>query len=121
MADGGACPDITGGYDPIMTTGAGCGDLDTTASECITAAGATGCDFQLASNPGDTGTAVTGTITLAMDGSFSGAALTFGTAGRSGCTGQWDAGSQTLTLDCGGVGSSQSCIVTMVLSSSTCM
>jgi hypothetical protein len=55
-----------------------------------------------------------------MDGSFTGAAITEGTGNRTGCTGTWNAGTSTLTVDCGGVGSSQSCIATLTRSSLTC-
>jgi hypothetical protein len=77
------------------------------------------CAFQLVSS-GSGGTAVNGVIDLQNDGSFSGAALQFGSVQRTGCVGQWDAGMQTLTLDCGGMGSSQSCIVTMTRTGSSC-
>jgi len=78
------------------------------------------CAFQLVS-AGGTGAAVNGVVILQSDGSFSNAALTLGTAQRTGCTGQWDAANQTLTMDCGGMGSSQSCIVTITRTGSTCM
>jgi hypothetical protein len=78
------------------------------------------CAFQLVSAPATGSPAVNGVVILQSDGSFSGAALQFGTVQRTGCTGQWDAASQTLTLDCGGMGSSQSCVVTMTRTGSAC-
>jgi hypothetical protein len=98
--------------------GAGCGDLSAGAPECIMAAQQI-CAFQLVS-AGTAGTAVNGVVVLQSDGSFSGAALTEGTGQRTGCTGQWDAANQTLTIDCGGMGSSQSCIATLTRTGSTC-
>jgi hypothetical protein len=78
------------------------------------------CAFQLVSATSGVTPAVNGVIDLQSDGSFSGAALQEGTVQRTGCVGQWDAATQTLTIDCGGVGSSQSCIVTMKRTGSAC-
>jgi hypothetical protein len=117
-SEGGACPDITGTYGQISTSGLGCGDLNTKAPECIVLAQEV-CAFQLTSSSGVI-PAVNGTVVLASDGSFSNASLQFGTIQRTGCTGQWDAGSKTLTLDCGGTGTTQSCVVTMVHSGAPC-
>jgi hypothetical protein len=41
-----------------------------------------------------------------------------GTANRTGCTGTWNAG--TMTVDCGGTNTSQSCVVDLVRVSDTC-
>jgi hypothetical protein len=117
-SEGGSCPDITGTYGQIMTSGLGCGDLNTKAPECIVLAQEV-CAFQLTSSSGVI-PAVNGVVNLASDGSFTNASLQFGTIQRTGCTGQWDAGSKTLTLDCGGTGSTQSCVVTMVHSGAPC-
>ena len=103
-----------------MTVGQGCADLNPSAPECIMLAQQI-CAFQLVSATSGVVSAVNGVVMLAGDGSFTGADLQFGTQSRSGCVGQWDAGSQTLTLDCGGTGTSQSCTVTMVRSGSMCM
>jgi hypothetical protein len=89
------------------------------APECIMLAQQI-CAFQLVSATSGVTPAVNGVVTLQSDGSFSNAALQFGTAQRTGCTGQWDAASQTLTMDCGGMGSSQSCVVTIKRSGATC-
>ena len=101
--------------------GQGCANVSTSAPECIMAAQQL-CAFQLVSSPqGGAPPAVNGVVDLASDGSFTGAMLQFGSQSRSGCVGQWNAGSQTLTLDCGGTGTSQSCTVTMVRTGATCM
>lgn len=117
--DAGPCPDISGGYGQIATTGQGCGDINTNAPECIMLAQQL-CAFQLVSATSGVKPAVNGVVDLQSDGSFSGAALQEGTVQRSGCTGQWSAANQTLTLDCGGMGSSQSCVVTMKRTGATC-
>ena len=120
--DAAACPTITGNFTGnIMTSGQGCGDLSPSGRECIILA-QEACAFQLVSSSpsGLAPSAVNGVVNLASDGSFSGAALTFGTISRTGCTGQWSQGNQTLTLDCGGTGSSQSCTVTMVRTNMAC-
>lgn len=118
-ADAGPCPDISGGYGQITTSGQGCGNINTAAPECIMLAQQI-CAFQLVSAPSTGQPAVNGVVVLQSDGSFSGAALQEGSVQRTGCTGQWSSGNQTLTLDCGGMGSSQSCIVTMVRTGATC-
>jgi hypothetical protein len=117
--DAGPCPDISGAYGQITLTGQGCGDINAMAPECIMAAQQI-CAFQLVSAPSTGNAAVNGAVDLQNDGSFSGAALQFGTVQRTGCVGQWDAATQTLTLDCGGTGSSQSCTVAMKRTGSTC-
>jgi hypothetical protein len=117
--DAGPCPDISGAFGQIATSGQGCGDINASAPECIMLAQQI-CAFQLVSAPTTGKAAVNGVVDLQSDASFSGAALQEGTVQRTGCTGQWSAASQTLTLDCGGMGSSQSCIVTMTRTGSTC-
>jgi hypothetical protein len=57
---------------------------------------------------------------LQGDGSFDGAALTEGTVDRTGCTGTWDATTSTMTVDCGGTGSSQSCVVALTQTGTKC-
>jgi hypothetical protein len=114
--DAGPCPDEHGAYT-ISISGQGCGDLAASAPECITQ---NACAITFASNPATGGKALNGTASLGMDGSFTGAALTEGTSNRTGCTGTWDTGTSTLNVDCGGVGSSQSCIATLTRTSKTC-
>ena len=115
----GPCPDVLGTYS-VSPSGQGCGDLNASAPQCIRATTMT-CVAQLASMPAGGGTgAINGSASLQQDGSFSGAALLFGTVQRTGCTGTWDQSTSTMTVDCGGMGSSQSCVVTLVRTSSTC-
>jgi hypothetical protein len=114
--DAGLCPDQRGAYS-VALSGAGCGDLDATAPQCITQPV---CTITLAATSGSSGTALNGTAMLGMDGSFTGAAITEGTVNRTGCTGTWAAGTSTLTVDCGGIGSSQSCVATLTRTSKTC-
>jgi hypothetical protein len=110
--DAGPCPDQHGAYT-IALSGQGCGDLSATGPECVTQSA---CAITFAS----TGGGLSGTATLGMDGSFTGAAITEGTGNRTGCTGTWNAGTSTLTVDCGGVGTSQSCVATLTRTSLTC-
>ena len=117
-ADGGACPDVHGSYT-LVATGQGCGDLAASAPQCIQQG--TGCHVHFVSNPPTGGSAINGGADLMSDGSFSGAALTEGTGQRTGCTGTWDSAMSVMTVDCGGVGSSQSCVVTLTRTGSTCM
>jgi hypothetical protein len=114
--DAGPCPDQHGEYS-ISLSGQGCGDLAATAPECIMQ---TACGITFASNPASGGQALNGTASLGMDGAFTGAAITEGTSNRTGCTGTWAAATSTLTVDCGGTGSSQSCIATLTRTSKTC-
>lgn len=117
-ADAGPCPDVFGAYT-VSVSGQGCGDLNASAPQCIAGTG-TACVAHFISAP-PTGTgAVNGQAMLQMDGSFSGAALIFGTVQRSGCVGTWNAATSTLTADCGGMGSSQSCVVTLTRTGTTC-
>jgi hypothetical protein len=117
-ADAGPCPDVTGAFSVSMS-GAGCGDLNTSAPQCITPSG-TDCVVQFMSTPTSGAGAVNGQATIQMDGSFTNAALMFGTANRTGCVGSWNAQTSTLTADCGGVGSTQSCIVTLTRTGTNC-
>jgi hypothetical protein len=119
-ADGAAaqpCPDELGSYT-VALTGAGCGNLTAGAPQCIQA-GAAVCQVKLSSQ-GAAGSALNGTVDLDMTGNFSGGAVTEGTGNRTGCTGTWNALTSQLTVDCGGVGSSQSCIATLTRTSDTC-
>ena len=117
--EAGVCADISGGYGQITATGLGCGNLNTLASECILLAQEI-CAFQLVSGATALPPAVNGLVMLQSDGSFSGADLQLGTTQRMGCLGQWAPGTQTLTIQCGGKGTSQSCGVSMVRKGSTC-
>jgi hypothetical protein len=97
--------------------GAGCGDTSASAPECLTQVG---CTLTLASN-GASGSGLNGSVTLDGAGNFSSGAIGEGTGNRTGCTGTWQAGTSTLVVDCGGMGSSQSCVATLTQSSLTCM
>jgi hypothetical protein len=55
-----------------------------------------------------------------MSGNFANGAVMEGSAQRTGCTGTWNAGMSQLTVDCGGMGSSQSCIATLTRTGTTC-
>jgi hypothetical protein len=114
---GGACPDELGAYT-VMVTGAGCSDLTAGAPQCIKA-GSSPCQVQLVSQ-GSAGAALNGTVDLDMAGSFANGAITEGTVRRTGCTGTWNSATSQLTVDCGGVGSSQSCIATLTRTGNTC-
>jgi hypothetical protein len=111
------CPDELGAYS-VAIVGAGCGDLAPGAPQCIQA-GATACDVQLTSQ-GPAGSALNAMVTLDMSGNFANGAVTEGTGNRTGCTGTWNAATSELTVDCGGVGSSQSCIATLTRTGTTC-
>ena len=114
--DAGPCPDQHGAYS-VAISGQGSGDLNASAPECVTQSA---CTITFASSAPAGGNALNGTAMPAMDGSFTGAAITEGTANRSGCVGMWNASTSTLTIDCGGVGSSQSCRATLTRTSKTC-
>jgi hypothetical protein len=119
-ADAGPCPDVSGRYSNLMTTGAGCGDINTSAPQCIQGT-STVCFAHFSSVvPGGGTGAVNGGAMLQMDGSFSGASIILGTAQRTGCIGSWNESTSTMTANCGGTGSSQSCTVTMVRTGATC-
>lgn len=66
------------------------------------------------------GTTLSGTITVGPDGSFSSGAVREGAADRSGCVGGWSSGSSTLTIDCGGKETSQSCEAVLTRAALTC-
>jgi len=115
-ADAATCPDEHGAYS-IALSGAGCGDLASAAAQCVQQVG---CGVSFISSPSGSQRALNGSTTIGADGSFSGAVITEGSSSRSGCTGTWDATSQTLTVDCGGTGSSQSCVATLTRTGATC-
>lgn len=123
--DGGssACPDEQGSYT-VTSSGKGCGKaFADSAPQCIEQ---TGCLIRLSSvaPSGDTALNTTTAIPISADGSFTGATIyegdgTMGTP-RTGCTGAWDSKTSTLTVDCGGMGASQSCKVTLTFVRSSC-
>ena len=105
------CPDESGLYTMSAVDAQGCGNLNLLALECIQQSG---CDIMFQSRvTAAAGPGIDGDPALQSDGSFSNGALKEGTVSRSGCTGAWDATTSTLTVDCGGTGSSQSCVVAL--------
>jgi hypothetical protein len=118
----GMCPDVLGQYG-IQTSGSGCGSIFGSKSPCVRA-GPSACEIVFESSPAggsDAGpSAINGQAQLGADGSFTGAALTVGTIQRTGCTGTWDGATSTLTVDCGGVDASQSCVLTLKRYAATC-
>jgi hypothetical protein len=104
----------------VTTAGAGCGDLNASAPQCIKGT-ATACALHFVSvvSGGGTG-ALNGGADLQKDGTFSGAAILFGTVQRSGCVGKWTSSTSTMEVTCGGVGSSQSCTATLTRTSTSC-
>jgi hypothetical protein len=116
VVDAGPCPDQHGAYT-VAISGQGCGNLNASAPQCIMQSA---CSITLASSAATGGNALNGTAMLAMDGSFTGAAITEGTLNRTGCVGAWNASTKALTVDCGGVGTSQSCRATLTRTSTTC-
>ena len=112
---GAQCPDENGKYS-VTFSGQGCGNVATSAPVCITE---TACTITLATLS-TSGNEVSGTTPIGADGSFSGAAIDEGTSQRTGCVATWDTGSSTLTIDCGGTGTSQSCRATLVRTAANC-
>jgi hypothetical protein len=81
----------------------------------------TSCDASISAlGGGGAGLGTNSAISLALDGSFSNAAVKEGNSSRSGCTGKWDPVKSELVIDCGGVGTAQSCVVTMTRVATTC-
>jgi hypothetical protein len=114
------CPDERGAYAITAVDATGCGSsFNVGARECIRQGQSTACGIQFQST-GSTMVAINGAASLQNDGSFSGAALTEGTLNRTGCTGMWNANSSTLTVDCGGTGSSQACVLSLKRTGATC-
>jgi len=116
--DAGPCPDESGAYT-VMLSGQGCGDANANAPECIKQMA---CNITLSSvlsNP-NSKPALNGTASLAMDGSFMNAPIKEGTINRTGCVGAWDGNAQTLTVDCGGVNTSQSCRAVLTRTKALC-
>jgi hypothetical protein len=126
--DGGGCPNVLGGYAPLVATGMGCGDFNSLAKQCVLPApssgsGANACLVRFNSEQPATIPAVNGPsggVDIKTDGTFDNAALKLGTINRSGCVGSFNEGTQTMTVTCGGTGTSQSCTITLVRSSVTC-
>jgi hypothetical protein len=117
-ASGPACPNIGGAYTVVLVDAAGCGDLSASAQQCIQQ-DAQGCAISFVSMGSSNTAAINGNATL-QGRSFMGAQLKEGTADRSGCTGVWDGVTSTLTVDCGGAGTTQSCVVSLRRTGARC-
>jgi hypothetical protein len=107
------CPDVLGAYAIMVVEGQGCGDLNTSAPQCIRQGPQGVCDIVFQSAVPAGVPAINGDPTLQNDGSFANGALREGTVDRTGCTGSWDSATATMTVDCGGTGSSQACVVAL--------
>jgi hypothetical protein len=116
------CPDVHGSYSITAVEAQGCGvAFNASAPQCIRQGQSTACGITFQSTVSGGGNkAINGDASLQNDGTFSGAALTEGTLGRTGCTGTWNAGASTMTVDCGGTGSSQACVLSLVRTAATC-
>jgi hypothetical protein len=114
-----ACPDVHGAYAIVAIDATGCGaSLNTSAPECITQS-ACGITFQ-SNGSGGANRAINGDAMLGGKGNFLGAALKEGDLNRTGCTGSWNAANSTMTVDCGGTGSLQACVLAVHRTSSAC-
>lgn len=108
-----ACDALPAAYAIELTDPVGCGNLVPAAIECISQAGCTATLRPLTpAKPGISGTV---NLTVGAGGvtGFTNASLTLGNVMRTGCTGQYNGPSGTLTIDCGGMGSAQSCVVAL--------
>jgi hypothetical protein len=121
VADTCGCPDVTGAYAITVIEGQGCGDLNASAPQCIRQGALGVCSFTFQSQVSGGGIpAINGDPTLATDGSFANGALKEGTVNRTGCTGTWNGATSTMTVDCGGTGSSQACVVALRRTANRC-
>jgi hypothetical protein len=103
-----------------MIMGQGCGDLAPTAPECIKQ-GNTPCQIVLVSGSAmSVAGALSGTVDIDMTGGFMGGAIKEGSVQRTGCTGVWNPATSQLTVDCGNVGSPQSCIAILTRTGNVC-
>jgi hypothetical protein len=116
---GGQCPKPVGTYS-VSASGQGCGDLNANAPQCIGNVGMPCVAYFQSVPPTGGAGAINGQAMLQPDGSFTNASLIFGTIYRTGCTGTWDAATSMLIADCGGMGSSQSCVVTLLRTATSC-
>ena len=111
------CPDVSGLYNMSAVDATGCGDLNLLALECIKQST---CSIVFQSRVTAAGSGIDGDPALQSDGSFANGALKEGTSSRSGCAGTWDGSTSTMTVDCGGKGSSQSCVVALTRKAGKC-
>jgi len=106
--DAGACPDINGVYDVAFT--GSCGDLSMMPTRERFDGSTTTCEYRAEFSGSSHG--VAGTVTIATDGSFMGAAMTLG-SGDYTCDGAWSDADSVLVLTCAMTGGSGSCMVTL--------
>jgi hypothetical protein len=111
------CPDELGAY-AVTIAGAGCGNLAPGAQQCIEA-GASACQVLFISQ-GNAGSGLNGSVALDMGGNFANGAVVEGNAERTGCTGTWNPMTSQLTVDCGGMGTSGSCVATLTRTGNIC-
>lgn len=111
-----SCLDETGKYS-ITSSGSGCGALTTAVPICINQIKA--CTVSITTDSSGANV-VSGQIDINADGSMTNATVQEAASTRTGCVGAWDAASSTLTIDCGGTGTSQSCRVTLVRTAASC-
>ncbi len=111
------CPIVGGAYSIMLIDNAGCGNFNSNAPQCIVQ---TACTISFSSVVSAGFPAINGDPTLQNDGSFTFGALKEGNVNRTGCTGTWTAGTSTMTVDCGGMGSSQSCVVALTRTNTKC-
>lgn len=117
------CPDVQGGYAATVSEGQGCGDLSLyySTSPCIRQGPACVITFQSSTLLADGGPAtINGSAVLSADGTFANANLILGTQERTGCSGAWDPSTSTMTVDCGGMDASQSCVLALRRDLGTC-
>lgn len=110
------CPDETGTYS-VTAVGMGCGDLVTTLPQCIKT-GNVECQYDIVyKDMGGGQKGVEGAVSVNPFGGFTNGMIQEGSAQRSGCVGVWKPGvgtnPSTLTIDCGGIMTSQSCHVVL--------
>jgi hypothetical protein len=115
-AESGDCPDEGGKY-AVLATGAGCGNLASSGVGCITQSV---CAITLAPSGAVNSTDLMGTANVQVDGSFQNATFMEGTSSRTGCVGTWDPTTSKLTIDCGGMGTAQSCSAVLTRTAMTC-
>jgi hypothetical protein len=114
------CPDVSGAYSINVVEGQGCGTLNASAPQCIRQGTPGVCDILFQSVVTRGAPAINGDPTLENDGSFTNGALREGTLPRTGCTGTWDGSTSTMTVDCGGTGSTQACVLALRRTGSRC-
>ena len=115
-SSGPTCPDVLGDYDIKNVEGAGCFGVDDKSTQSIQSTDRP-CYVRFVSTAPSFGgpipgsPAVNGEAALGENGDFTATPLTIGKQVRPGCTGNWDANGQRMTVKCGSAG--QACSVTL--------